>query len=73
MHGFPVRTPICHIAPISRIYGGGGRRVGERLAKGWRGVGQVLGRGMERGWGRVGEGLAFYVSKAPFEKTKPVS
>ena len=24
VHGFPVRTPICHIAPISRIYGGGG-------------------------------------------------
>ena len=24
MHDFPVRTPICHIAPISRIYGGGG-------------------------------------------------
>ena len=22
MHGFPVRTPICHIVPISRIYGG---------------------------------------------------
>ena len=21
MHGFPVRTPICHIAPISRIVG----------------------------------------------------
>ena len=20
MHGFPVRTPICHIVPISRIY-----------------------------------------------------
>ena len=24
MHSFPVRTPICHIVPISRIYGGGG-------------------------------------------------
>ena len=24
VHGFPVRTPICHIVPISRIYRGGG-------------------------------------------------
>ena len=30
MHGFPVRTPICHIAPISRIYGGGGRGWGSK-------------------------------------------
>ena len=24
VHGFRVRTPICHIAPVSRAYGGGG-------------------------------------------------
>ena len=23
MYGFPVRTPICHIVPISRVYGVG--------------------------------------------------
>ena len=26
VHGFPVRTPICHIVPVSRAYGGGGLR-----------------------------------------------
>ena len=26
MHGFPVRTPICHIVPTSRMYRGEGRR-----------------------------------------------
>ena len=24
VHGFQVRTPICHIVPVSRAYGGGG-------------------------------------------------
>ena len=24
MHRFQVRTPICHIVPVSRAYGGGG-------------------------------------------------
>ena len=24
LHGFPVRTTICYIVPVSRIYGGGG-------------------------------------------------
>ena len=21
MHGFPAKTPLCHIVPVSRIYG----------------------------------------------------
>ena len=24
VHGFQVRTPICHIVPVSRAYEGGG-------------------------------------------------
>ena len=28
VHGFPVRTPICHIVPSSRIYIGGGSQTG---------------------------------------------
>ena len=41
VHGFPVRTPICHIVPISRIYEGGSvfienlRRGGSPGEGGW--------------------------------------
>ena len=30
VHGFPVRTPICHIVPISRMYKGELEEEGER-------------------------------------------
>ena len=50
---------ICDLAS-----GGGGCWKGKGWRGGWRGVG-----GLGEGWGRVGEGLAFYTSKTPFEKT----
>ena len=44
VHGFPVRTPICHIVPVSRAYGYmayiisavtsiGGQKIGKNLKK----------------------------------------
>ena len=61
VHGFPVRTPICHTAPISRIYPPQTPKH-PLLVWEWKGgcivllgdlQGQVLGGGM----GDLGEGL----------------
>ena len=52
VHGFQVRTPICHIVPVSRAYGGG-RFLVENPGGG--GVSQDGGRGAKKA-GRVSAG-----------------
>ena len=64
MHGFPVRTPICHIAPISRIYGGG------LLIQGGSG-GETGVRSMSAGVGGEGGANTSLRGQSPHQEDRP--
>ena len=50
------------LGPTERVGEGLAEKVGERFARGWRGVGE----GLAKGWRRVGEGLADFHAPSNF-------